>query len=67
LIASANPIDDSVGNELSFVVQEVDLKPYLMTETYTLIVKTTKDQVTTEDYVVKLDAQFQVDANILGF
>lgn len=66
LVASVTDIPNDIGDVLTFQVTDVNIKPYLMEETYILTARVVKDEATSEDYAVKMDAVFTAYANPLG-
>jgi len=45
---------------------EVDLKPFIMKDEFTLKIKTLTDEINTKDYDIQIEGSFWVDAKILG-
>lgn len=65
-IAWKYDIPDNVGNELTLDVTDADLKDFIKASSFKMRVKTTTDKIITQDYQIKVNAVFWVDAKILG-
>ena len=66
LIASKYNIKDGEGNVLNMDVSGNDFKEYIKKDKFSLEVKSVTDKIITQDYTLKVDAVFFVDAKILG-
>lgn len=47
-------------------VSNADIKDYLFKDQFKLVVKTVTDEIYTQDYSVRIDSKFHVNAKILG-
>lgn len=65
-LAGKTNIPDNQGNELVLETTGEDVKEFLKKSVFSLRLKTTTDQVITQDYEIAIDAVFFVDAKILG-
>ncbi|MBX2924058.1 MAG: hypothetical protein KF746_17800 [Chitinophagaceae bacterium] len=65
-IAWKNDMPDAGAKAIVLDRSNADLKPYLVSETYRLRLKTTTDKVLNKDVKIKIASIFRVDANILG-
>ncbi len=65
-IASSGQVSPSAGAELSLTTTDVDLKEYLKKDSFSLRISVTTDEAITEDHDIRIDANFFVDAKILG-
>jgi len=66
-VASIDNIDDAtVGSSIDMVPTNQDLKEYLKKSKIKIRVATTTDKLLSQDVEIKIDANFFVDAKILG-
>ncbi len=65
-IASLSDIPDDDFTSLSLDTNDNELKEYIKKDSYSLRVETVTDQTISEDYVIKADSRFRVDAEVLG-
>lgn len=66
MIASKENITNDIGNTLLLEVNPTELKPYILEDTVKLKIKVTLDQIVTQDAEVLVQADFFVDARIMG-
>lgn len=66
LIAQKENITNDIGNTLILDVNQEDLKAYIMKDTIKIKIKVTVDEIVTKDSEVLIQANFFVDARILG-
>ncbi|MFP3860726.1 MAG: hypothetical protein ACLFUW_07880 [Bacteroidales bacterium] len=65
LIASRNSIPDDVGSTLELQTTSVDLKEYLLKDSFQVKVTVTTDETINQDHEIDLYTKFIVDAEIL--
>jgi hypothetical protein len=65
-VAWKDNIANNQSRTLSLDITEADLKEYIKKDKYTLRLNTVMDELITSDHTIKLDANFYVDAKILG-
>ena len=66
LIASKLVISEHVGDTIELDIEKQDLSPFLKEENIVLRLEVGIDKTTIEEYRIKLDIDFTVDAKILG-
>ena len=65
-VARNDNIQDGIGMVLTLTPVTTDLKEYIKKDKFILKVTTVTDQIITSDYTIKVNANFFVDAEILG-
>ena len=65
-IAYAENLENQDSQIIELETTGVELKDFLKQDTFTLRAATTTDETINEDYNIKVDCVFRVDANILG-
>ncbi|WP_299260170.1 hypothetical protein [uncultured Aquimarina sp.] len=65
-IAFAENLENQNLNVIELETTGVELKDFLKQDSFTLRASTTTDETINEDYSIKVDCVFRVDANILG-
>ncbi len=65
-VAQRLDIPDDIGSNLVLETMENDIKEYIKKENFILRVKTTTDELFTEDVQINIQSRFHVDAKILG-
>lgn len=64
LIASKTNIPNTVGRELILDVTNVNLKPYIQGDTYSIRSEARVDEVTTQEIKIQADMHFSVTADV---
>ncbi len=65
-VAYKDLVPNDVGKVLNLDVTQVELKEYFTKDKYTLRITVTADEAVPEEYTIKANGQFFVDAKILG-
>ena len=65
-VAWINDIDNSVGDFISLETSGQNLSSYIIADAFTLRFSTVTDKIPLSDYHIDIDANFFVDAKILG-
>lgn len=65
-VAYKDPVPADVGSTLSLDVTNVELKEYFKKETYVLRITVTTDEAITQEYAIRANGTFFVDAKVLG-
>ncbi len=65
-VAWKNDIPDSAGSVLELETSDADLQEYIKKDSFQLRVKTTTDQLISQDQDIEISSVFHVDAKILG-
>jgi hypothetical protein len=65
-VAYKDQVPANVGSTLSLDVTNVELKEYFKKATYVLRVTVTTDEATTQEYAIRANGTFFVDAKVLG-
>ncbi|TVZ53450.1 hypothetical protein [Dokdonia sp. Hel_I_53] len=66
LIASKSGIQEDGSQTLDLDVENVELREYILKDSYTLRTQSVTDQTIEEDHVINIYTNFRVDAKILG-
>ncbi len=66
LIAWKDNIESNVGSSLSLETSGDDLKAYIKKDNFQLRLRTVTDEVISQDYELRADSRFFVDAKVLG-
>lgn len=65
LMASSGQIPVNAGTTLSLDCTDLDLKAYILAETFNVRIRTVTDELTTEDVEVEVDCVFRINAELL--
>lgn len=66
LIASDLDIEPNDSRSLDLDIEDVELREYIVQDTYTLRTRTITDETINEDHQIEVFTRFRVDAEILG-
>ena len=66
-LASKENIDNSVGNQITMDLVDLDLKEYLKDKTFVLRLQVTTDETLPEDVHINVYTDFLVDAKVIRF
>jgi hypothetical protein len=65
LMATSGQVAVNAGSTLSLNCTDLDLKAYLISETFDVRIRTVTDELTTQDMEVDVDCVFRIDAELI--
>lgn len=65
-IAYKTDIDNSAGGSIDLLLNDVELKDYLLKDKFALKANTITDEIITQNVTIDIQSRFLVDAKILG-
>ena len=65
-VASSGEVSGTIGKTLELTTTDYNLMEYIKKDSFTLKVTVVTDEVITEDHEIAVDANFFVDAKVLG-